>query len=546
MRVVPTANAQHGDYQWNGALPLAKSTKQNPRALAQSVVEKLDVAEISAAPEIAGPGFINFRLTREFLENATLEATRDERQGVPVAETPRTVVVDFSGPNVAKPMHVGHIRSTILGDAVARLLRFAGHTVVTDNHIGDWGTQFGKMIIGWKNHRDEDALQRDPIAEMERLYKKVNAAAETDETIANLAREETTKLQNGDAENLAIWHKLIELSQAQFDEIYGRLNIEFDYTRGESFYNPALQGVVEDLKQKGIAVESQGAVIVPFDEPKSLQDKPLLVQKQDGSSLYGTTDLATIQSRVVEFAPDEIVYVVDARQALHFQQLFEAAKKWGYTDIAFHHVSFGSILGEDNRPIKTRSGESIRLKDLLDEAESRALQIVEEKNPDLPEEAKREVARAVGLGAVKYADLSQNRTTDYVFAWSKMLALTGNTAPYLQNAHVRIRSIFRKAGIAPEQLSGELHLEADAEVALAKLLLRFPLAIETALSDYRLNALADYLFDVAQRFAAFYEACPVLISEEPTKTSRLILCSFTADVLKRGLHLLGIEAPEQM
>ncbi|HEX8550088.1 MAG TPA: arginine--tRNA ligase [Abditibacteriaceae bacterium] len=546
LRVVPTANAQHGDYQWNGALPLAKSTKQNPRALAQSVVEKLDVAEISAAPEIAGPGFINFRLTREFLENATLEATRDERQGVPVAETPRTVVVDFSGPNVAKPMHVGHIRSTILGDAVARLLRFAGHTVVTDNHIGDWGTQFGKMIIGWKNHRDEDALQRDPIAEMERLYKKVNAAAETDETIANLAREETTKLQNGDAENLAIWHKLIELSQAQFDEIYGRLNIEFDYTRGESFYNPALQGVVEDLKQKGIAVESQGAVIVPFDEPKSLQDKPLLVQKQDGSSLYGTTDLATIQSRVVEFAPDEIVYVVDARQALHFQQLFEAAKKWGYTDIAFHHVSFGSILGEDNRPIKTRSGESIRLKDLLDEAESRALQIVEEKNPDLPEEAKREVARAVGLGAVKYADLSQNRTTDYVFAWSKMLALTGNTAPYLQNAHVRIRSIFRKAGIAPEQLSGELHLEADAEVALAKLLLRFPLAIETALSDYRLNALADYLFDVAQRFAAFYEACPVLISEEPTKTSRLILCSFTADVLKRGLHLLGIEAPEQM
>jgi arginyl-tRNA synthetase len=324
------------------------------------------------------------------------------------------------------------------------------------------------------------------------------------------------------------------------------LNIEFDRTLGESFYNPRLQNVVADLKAKGLAIESEGAVIVPFDAPKQLQDKPLLVQKRDGSSLYGTTDLATIQYRAEEFAPDEIVYVVDARQSLHFQQVFEAAKKWGYSHIEFRHVSFGSILGEDGTPIKTRAGETIKLRDLLDEAEARALQIVEEKNAGMPGEQKREVARAVGLGAVKYADLSQNRSTDYVFSWNKMLALQGNTAPYLQNAHVRIRSIFRKAGIAPEALPLELHLEADVEIALAKLLLRFPLAIETALSDYRLNALADYLFDVAQGFASFYEACPVLISEEPLRSSRLLLCAFTGDILKRGLELLGIEAPEQM
>ena len=546
LRVVPTANAAHGDYQWNGALPLAKTTKQNPRALAQQIVDSLVVEDISSAPEIAGPGFINFRLTPDFLESATLAAARDERQGVPLAETPRTVVVDFSSPNIAKPMHVGHIRSTILGDAIARLLRFAGHTVITDNHIGDWGTQFGKMIVGWKNHLDEDSLARDPIAEMERLYRIVNAASETDESVANLAREETAKLQNGDEENLAIWHKLIDLSQTQFDEIYGRLDIEFDRTLGESFYNPRLKNVVEDLRSKGIATESEGAIIVAFDEPKALQDKPMLVQKSDGSSLYGTTDLATIQFRAEEFQPDEIVYVVDARQSLHFQQLFETAKKWGFENIEFRHVSFGSILGEDNRPIKTRSGETIKLRDLLDEAETRAAQIVEEKNPDLPDTVKREVARAVGIGAVKYADLSQNRTTDYVFAWSKMLALSGNTAPYLQNAHVRIRSIFRKAGTTPESLGEEFHLQAPEEIALAKLLLRFPLAIETALSDYRLNALADYLFDVAQRFAAFYEACPVLTSEADVKNSRLVLCAFTADVLKRGLNLLGIEAPEQM
>ena len=550
LHVVPTANPQFGDYQFNGALPLAKVLKSNPRALATQILENLDVEDISETPEIAGPGFINFRLKREYLERKIAEVLQDAQLGVPLAETPRTVVVDFSSPNVAKPMHVGHIRSTIIGDSIARLLRFAGHRVITDNHIGDWGTQFGKMIVGWKKHRDEENLKRDPIGEMVRMYQLVNQQTETDESVADDARSETTKLQSGDAENISIWENLRALSQNQFDTIYARLGVSFDHALGESFYNDRLQNVVEDLKQKGIAQESEGAVIIPFDEASTpaLKDRVLVVQKSDGSALYGTTDLATIQYRAEEWQPDEIVYVVDVRQSLHFQQVFEAARRWGYESIQFVHVAFGTILGEDGRPIKTRSGEPIKLVDLLDEAEARALEIAKEKNGEASSEKQKEIARVLGIGATKYADLCQNRTSDYQFSWEKMLALQGNSAVYLEYAYVRTRSILRRAA-AMETGNGKretINLQEPAEIELSKFLLRVPLAIENALADYRLNALSDYLFELSQKFTSFYDACPVLKSESPLRESRLALVKLTGDVLRKGLNLLGIETIEQM
>lgn len=562
LRVVPTANAQFGDYQWNGALPLAKSLKTNPRALAQQIIEKLDVGEMSDAPEIAGAGFINFRLKTEWLEDFAVRVLNDARLGVPETESARTVVVDFSGPNVAKSMHVGHIRSTVIGDAIQRLLRFAGHDVVTDNHIGDWGTQFGKIIIGWKNYLDQDALQRDAVEEMNRLYKFVNEQAKSDSSVEENARQETLKLQNGDEENLAIWNRLRELSQLQFDDIYARLNVRFDYALGESFYNQRLNEVVEELKAKGIARESEGAVAVFSESDEPSKDDPfwknqdgewipfpLLVQKSDGASLYGTTDLATIEYREKMFSPDEILYVVDARQSLHFRQVFATAQRWGFSSTRFEHIAFGTILGDDRKPLKTRSGDNVRLRDLLDEAESRALGIVQDKNPDLDETTQREIARVVGIGAIKYADLSQNRLSDYVFSWDKMLALQGNSAPYLMYAYVRIRSILRKAeneDVPFNRVLDSLTLEEKAEVELVKYIARFPLAIETSLKDYGPNALCDYLFDLAQKFTTFYDACLVLKSEEPLRSSRLLLCDLTSRVLQQGLQLLGIETLEAM
>lgn len=551
LQVVPCAHAQFGDYQFNGALPLAKSLKTNPRALATQLLEKLEVEAISETPEIAGPGFINFRLKRKYLQGKTGELLGDARLGVPSAAVPRCVIVDYSSPNVAKPMHVGHIRSTVIGDAIARLLAFAGHRVVRDNHIGDWGTQFGKMIIGWKKYRDDEKLAADPIAEMERLYQLVNAQSETDESVAQEARLETAKLQNGDAENLAIWNELRELSQEQFDRIYTLLGVRFDEVLGESFYNDRLEPVVEKLQKLGIAEPSEGAIIIRFTEPPAIAEKVLVVQKSDGAATYGTTDLATIEYREERWQPDEVLYVVDARQSTHFMQVFEASRQAKLTDATLKHIAFGTILGDDHRPIKTRTGEPIKLIDLLAEAEKRAEKIAREKNPDLAPEEREELSRIIGIGAVKYADLSQNRTSDYLFSWDKMLALQGNTAPYLQYAYVRIRAIFRRAASTLELTADslkdvEIVLEEEAETELAKYLLRFPLAIENALVDYRINILTDYLFELAQKYNAFYESCPVLQSETPLRESRLALVQLTGDVLKQGLNLLGIETVEQM
>jgi arginyl-tRNA synthetase len=545
------ADTKFGDYQANGIMAVAKRLKRNPRALAEQVVAQLKLSDVSEPPTVAGAGFINFRLKPSFVAEQVTAAAHDERLGVPKVSQPQTVVMDFSSPNVAKPLHVGHIRSTIIGDCLTRVRRFLGHRVITDNHIGDWGTQFGMLIVGWKKHRNDAALAADPIAELERLYKLVNEQSGNDAAVRDEAKAELVKLQRGDNDNRAIWQKIIDLSRHVFDAAYQRLDVTFDHTFGESFYNPLLPDVVADLQQRGIASESEGALCIFFeDDPELKKTSPLMVRKSDGGYGYGATDMATLKYRIEQWHPDEIIYVTDARQKLHFQQVFKAAAKWQPTIPKLAHVWFGSILGEDGKPLKTREGTPVKLAALLDEAEERALAIVTEKNPELPVETRNEVARAVGIGAVKYADLSQNRTTDYVFSWPKMLAMTGNTAPYMQYAYVRVRSIFRKSAMegsaSAEPRSISIALTHPAELELAKHLLRFGETLQAVADDDKPNWLTGYLYELAGKFSVFYDNCPVLQSAEPLRSSRLSLCRLTADVMKRGLSLLGISVIEQM
>jgi arginyl-tRNA synthetase len=554
-------DARFGDYQTNVAMILAKQQRANPRQLAGQIIEKLDLSEMCEPPEIAGAGFINFRLRPEWLQQWLADLADDARLGVPAPERVKQLVIDFSSPNVAKPMHVGHIRSTILGDSLARIAEFIGHQVVRDNHIGDWGTQFGMLLLGWKTVLDRPALAADPLGEMERIYKLVSARCKEEPPTMEQARAELVKLQSGDAENLELWREMTRLSQAQFDSIYGRLGVRFDVALGESFYNPQLKDVVEQLCARGIARESEGALCVfsdgsgkPEDDPFLIKDQdgwrpnPALVQKSDGAANYTTTDLATLEYRLKTWAPDEIVYVTDGRQQLHFRQLFAIFRRWHpEVEARLAHVWFGSILGEDNKPFKTRSGETIKLAGLLDEAEERALKLVTEKNPELPEADRREIARVVGLGAIKYADLLPNRQSDYVFSWDKMLSFQGNTAPYLQNAYVRIRSIFRKAeetGVSRQE--SELALTEPAELALAKKLFQFGEVLPQVLEDFRPNLLANFLHELATTYHAFYENCPVLKASGATLHTRLVLCETTARVLRQGLALLGIEVSERM
>jgi arginyl-tRNA synthetase len=552
--VRPCPDPKFGDYQTNALMSLAKARKMNPRQLASDVVNRLDVGDWCEKVEVAGAGFLNFRLKTAALVDALSAAARSEHLFFEKASPPRTAVVDFSSPNVAKPMHVGHIRSTILGDSLARTLRLLGHQVITDNHIGDWGTQFGKLLVGWKQHLDRPALKREPISEMERLYKLVNAAGEANPAVLEAARQELVKLQGGDEQNLSIWREMIALSQVQFDTIYARLGVKFDQTLGESFYNPRLQSLVDELRQQGIARESEGALAVFFEEHPQLKGRPALIQKSDGAFNYTTTDLATLRYRLETWRPNEIVYVTDGRQQLHFQQIFTIFRRWHpEAKVNLAHVWFGSILGEDGKPFKTRSGETVRLSELLDEAEERALKVVSEKSPELPESQRREIARVVGIGAVKYADLLPNRQSDYVFSWDKMLALNGNTAPYLQYAYARIKSIFRKAerqASDGEQTAGKqrpsVTLEAPEEIALARHLLNFGLVLEAVAEEYRPNFLCNYLSELAGHFTSFYEHCPVLKSDSKLRQSRLVLCDLTARVLKQGLEVLGIEVLEQM
>jgi arginyl-tRNA synthetase len=541
--VTPAADTRFGDYQTNAAMVLAKSERKNPRELGAAIAEKIDVSGLAEPPTLAGAGFLNFRLTSEFLDKAGAALLAGDRCGLEPVAKPETIVIDFSSPNVAKPMHVGHIRSTILGDCLARVARFLGHRVVTDNHIGDWGTQFGKVIYGWKHLLDKDALDRDPVPELLRLYRDVNAAEETDEALRAAVRQELVKLQQGDAGNRAIWENVVALSWSEFEKIYALLDVSFDERLGESFYNDRLAPICEQLAGAGIAQISDGALCVFFPEIPELADKPCLVRKSDGGFLYATTDLATLAYRMERWNPDEIWYVTGAPQALHFQQVFEVARRMGMV-VKGEHVAFGSILGPDRKIMKTRSGENVQLGDVLRESVERARAIIAEKNPELPADEADAVARDVGIGAVKYAELSQHRMTDYVFSWDKMLSFQGNTAPYLQYSHVRIRSIFRKAGDAPTL--GPITISDDAERALLVKLLLFAEVVPQVLADFRPNLLANYLYELASTFHSFFEACPVLKPEGATRDSRLALCELASRTLRVGLGLLGIHCPERM
>lgn len=716
--VKPAQDPRHGDYQANCAMPLAKVLGRKPQEIAKEIQQRLDTRGILEDPAIAGPGFINLRFRTAWLADQLQKMARAERLGVEPAAPPITYVLDYSSPNVAKPMHVGHLRSTILGDALARLMRFLGHQVITDNHLGDWGTQFGILLYGYKRYRNEEALHKDAVREMARLYvllrnlMKVEAADEegdavpptttagpesskpdgkhseapgtppprcepgehfiklilpagvlppagertrrsdgevvtfavsqqpaqtiriqqgpfactisvsqvphppdditakagknpdpeagslpsdeaatgpgasrsfsqlirqdvhiafsyktgdpltdrlaedlTNPAVASAARQETAKLHAGDPENLDLWQKFMPWCREEIDRVYRRMDVHFDYTYGESFYNSMLPEVVNDLLKQGIAQESNGAIVI-FGS----QEPPALIRKKDGAFTYTTTDLATIRYRVERWHPDAILYVVDARQALHFKNLFEAARRWGYTEVALEHVSFGSVLGPDRKPIKTREGGAVELGTLLDEAVERAAAVYEqlrqaaiERGEDVPELSAAErcrLAEVIGLGAVKYADLSQNRTTDYVFNWDKMLAMDGNTATYMQYAYARIRSIFRKGGEEIELFRRHPplpYLEQPQERALALQLLRLEEVLQSAATEYKPNIITAYLWDLAKSYSGFYQTCPVLKADTPMlRQSRLLLCDLTARVIQLGLRLLGIQTVERM
>ncbi len=557
--LTPATDPRFGDYQTNVALVLGKQRGEKPQVLAEQIVAQFNAGDVCEPPVVVGAGFINFALRPGAVAGKTMEVLRDERLGVAKAKSTQRIVIDFGSPNVAKPMHVGHIRSTVLGDALARIAQFLGHEVIRDNHIGDWGTQFGMVIYGWKNLLDRQALQRNPLAEIVRIYKETNEQATSDPQVREACRQELVKLQAGDKENIDIWNECVALSMQDFEHVYNLLAAHYDIQCGESFYHDQLPGVVERLLKAGIAEISEGAVVVFFRDNPELADKPLIIRKRDGGFNYATTDVATVDYRVNDLKADAIWYVVGAPQTLHFKQIFEIARREGYK-ADLRHIIFGSILGEDRKLMKTRSGENVPLRDLLDEACKRARKTIEEKNPLLSEDEKTDIAKKIGIGAVKYADLSQYRLTDYIFSWEKMLALHGNTAPYLQNAYVRIRSIFRRAGEAAvatplrgveggtghRPVATLLVLKEPAEINLAKRLCQFAEIVPQVLIGFRPNILANYLFELANSFHAFYEACPVLKSDEPARSSRLVLCDLTARVLQRGLGLLGIKVPDRM
>lgn len=621
----PAQDAKFGDFQANFAMSLSKQLGKPPRDIALAVIEKLDVSDICETPEVAGPGFINLKLKEDFLSGAIRSIAGDDRLGVKPTDSPRHVVVDFSSPNVAKPMHVGHLRSTVIGDSICRTLRFAGHKVTSDNHIGDWGTQFGMIIYGYRHFRNEEAFQAEPVAELARLYKLVNtlsdfqatlpkldvlaqalanaaatltqqeAVAKTDDKakksvnglkkqltaaeeelknarelvekflqspamlqasqghpdIARKAREETAKLHAGDAENNRLWKEFLPECLAALNRIYDRLGIQFDLTLGESYFNPMLAGVVDGLRKKGLAKLSEGATCV-FIEGNAA---PFIVQKTDGAYTYATTDLATIQYRLEELNADEVLYVVDKRQSEHFQQLFATTKLWDLGKLTLQHVSFGTVMGKDGKPYKTRSGDTVGLESLLDEAITRARKIVDENDdrrevPMLSAEERANVAEIVGLGGIKYADLHHNRDSDYTFDWDKMLATTGDTATYMQYAYARICGIFRKLNLDRDSVArsgGEVLLTCVEERRLALQLLMFGNAIDSVLTEYRPHLLTTWLYDTADSFSKFYDRCSVQDAEsEALRTSRLILCDLMSRALRTGLSLLGIQVAEVM
>lgn len=557
--MVRPADPRFGDYQANGVLPYAKRTGQPPRPLATALIKALqndpEVDPEAVQFSIAGPGFINFKLSPAFSLHwlQQFATSGDLRAGAGTRLTGQTHVVDFSSPNTAKEMHVGHIRSTVIGECLARLMDFAGARVIRDNHIGDWGTQFGMLI--WaikKNNYDPRAVESSrAVADLEALYKEGNAAYKESGQAADQMRSELVRLQQGDPENTRIWKTITEVSWNAFDEIYQRLGIRFDQVLGESFYRDKVDRVYRELTDSGLATEDEGALVVFHPEHKRFAKQPFIIRKRDGASNYATTDLATILYRSDHFKAEGMSYVVDSRQSDHFEQLFLTARKWfdatnrPIPDL--RHVSFGSVLGENGKPIKTKEGGSIKLRDLLDEAVRRSEAIVRQKSPDLSEEEIRQVAEAVGLGAIRYADLAQNRTSDYLFSWDRMLSFEGNTAPYLLYAVARIHSIFRKAEIDPSATFAHASaFQTDEELALAAKLLAFPTTLDAVLTDLRPHVLCTYLFELAGSFSSFYNANRVLVPEPDIRDRRFLLCARTLTFLETGLHLLGLQTVQRM
>jgi arginyl-tRNA synthetase len=549
-----SAQPQFGDYQANAAMALAKQLGKPPRQVAEAVVERLDVSDLCSSVEIAGPGFVNLTMADSFLSAALGEMAADVRLGVPAAEAPEVVVIDYSAPNVAKEMHVGHLRSTVIGDALARVLDFLGHRVVRQNHLGDWGTQFGMLI----EHLVDLGAGEGPLSlqDLDAFYREARAKFDADPAFAERARQRVVALQAGDPDTLALWRRLVDESKRYFEEVYARLGVTLSDTdvRGESSYNDLLPEVAAELEAAGLAAMDDGALCVfpPGFAGRDGERFPLIVRKKDGGYGYAATDLAALRFRVRDLGGTRIVYVVGAPQQRHLAMVFETARMAGWLGegMRAEHVAFGSVLGADRRMYKTRVGGTVRLADLLDEAVERAAAVVAEKNPSLDPDTRAEVARMVGIGAVKYADLSNDRVKDYVFDWDRMLAFEGNTAPYLQYAHARIRSIFRRAaeeGAASDALPAAPSVTEPAEHELALALLGFEAAVEATAEFLQPHRLCTYLFELASTFTTFYESCPVLRAEDAeVRDSRLLLCDLTAQALRCGLGLLGIETPDRM
>ncbi len=542
--VSPTNNEKFGDYQCNAAMELARTLKKAPRQIAQEFVDAAELPDFIEKIEIAGPGFINFFISNAALSEYIQSLESDPHFGVEQVGEGKTVIVDYSSPNVAKPMHIGHIRSTVIGNAIDRLFRFRGYNVIADNHLGDWGTQFGLMLVGFRSFVDEDALKAAPVEELERIYVQSYNKSKEDDSWRDKAKAELVKLQQGDAENRALWEKFIQLSIEEFDTIYDRLDVKFDLYRGESFYNDRLPKMIEALEERGLAEESEGALIVDLEE----DGMPVcIVRKSDGGYNYATTDLATVESRIEEFSPERIVYVTDERQQLHFKQFFTISKKLGM-DANLVHVWFG-LMRLPEATFSTREGNVIKLAALLDEAEARALEMVKSSSPEMSEEQQKDLAKAIGIGAIKYTDLSQNPQSLVTFTWEKALNMEGNSAPYLQYAYARISSVYDKYHAKfPGTDLGEcsVNIEHDIERRLAIKLSRFSAAVNGAAENYRPNILADYLYDLAQLYSSFYQNVPFLKAEEGVRESRIRLCSVTAKILKQGLSLLGIETRERI
>jgi arginyl-tRNA synthetase len=547
-----SAKAQFGDYQANGIMGVAKQLGVNPREFAQKVLDALDLDGIASKTEIAGPGFINIFLSEQFLASQAESALADSRLSVAL-ETPQTIVVDYSAPNVAKEMHVGHLRSTIIGDAVVRTLEFLGHNVIRANHIGDWGTQFGMLIANLERVQQQTGEVSMELSDLEAFYRESKKLYDEDEVFAAKARSYVVKLQGGDAECAVMWKKLVDITMEQNQHNYDRLNVSLSRkdVMGESMYNSMLAPIVADLKAQGLAQESEGAQVVFLDEYKNKDGEPMgaIIQKRDGGFLYTTTDIACAKYRYEILGAHRVLYFIDSRQHQHLMQAWSIVRKAGYIpeSVSLEHHAFGMMLGKDGRPFKTRAGGTVRLADLLDEAQERATKLIEAKNPELSSAEKDNIAKTVAMAAVKYSDLSKHRTTDYVFDWDNMLAFEGNTAPYMQYAYTRVASIFAKANVSMDNLAGSILVADEREKTLVAKLLQFEEAVQSVAREGQPHLMCSYLFELAGQFSSFYEACPILNSaDEQLKQSRLKLAALTAKTIKQGLSLLGIDTLERM